>query len=59
MLAVSSSVSLNTRPDHFSPSLSLCLQASVSLKRLRVFLSHEELQEDSVEHQAAAGCESL
>ncbi|KAG7239908.1 hypothetical protein INR49_028169 [Caranx melampygus] len=35
--------------------ISSMVQASVSLKRLRVFLSHEELQEDSVEHQAAAG----
>jgi len=36
---------------------SLCVnpQASVSLKRLRVFLSHEELQEDSVEHEAVPG----
>lgn len=40
-------------------SLCVCLQASVSLKRLRVFLSHEELQEDSVEHKVIAGCESL
>uniref|UniRef100_A0A3B4V2W9 Multidrug resistance-associated protein 1 n=1 Tax=Seriola dumerili TaxID=41447 RepID=A0A3B4V2W9_SERDU len=37
--------------------ISSMVQASVSLKRLRVFLSHEELQEDSVEHRAAAGCE--
>uniref|UniRef100_A0A665WKS8 Multidrug resistance-associated protein 1 n=1 Tax=Echeneis naucrates TaxID=173247 RepID=A0A665WKS8_ECHNA len=36
--------------------ISSMVQASVSLRRLRVFLSHEELQEDSVEHQAAAGC---
>ncbi|KAF6719853.1 Multidrug resistance-associated protein 1 [Oryzias melastigma] len=35
--------------------ISSMVQASVSLKRLRVFLSHEELQEDSVEHPAA-GC---
>ncbi|XP_056257731.1 multidrug resistance-associated protein 1 [Seriola aureovittata] len=35
--------------------ISSMVQASVSLKRLRVFLSHEELQEDSVEHRAAAG----
>ncbi|CAJ1076635.1 multidrug resistance-associated protein 1 [Xyrichtys novacula] len=34
--------------------ISSMVQASVSLKRLRVFLSHEELQEDSVEHKAAA-----
>uniref|UniRef100_A0A8C4EG28 Multidrug resistance-associated protein 1 n=1 Tax=Dicentrarchus labrax TaxID=13489 RepID=A0A8C4EG28_DICLA len=39
--------------------ISSMVQASVSLKRLRVFLSHEELQEDSVEHKAVAGCESL
>uniref|UniRef100_A0A7N8WWT3 Multidrug resistance-associated protein 1 n=1 Tax=Mastacembelus armatus TaxID=205130 RepID=A0A7N8WWT3_9TELE len=32
--------------------ISSMVQASVSLKRLRVFLSHEELQEDSVEHKA-------
>uniref|UniRef100_A0A8C9ZRY3 Multidrug resistance-associated protein 1 n=1 Tax=Sander lucioperca TaxID=283035 RepID=A0A8C9ZRY3_SANLU len=36
--------------------ISSMVQASVSLKRLRVFLSHEELQEDSVEHKAVAGC---
>ncbi|XP_070778984.1 multidrug resistance-associated protein 1 isoform X2 [Enoplosus armatus] len=35
--------------------ISSMVQASVSLKRLRVFLSHEELQEDSVEHKAMAG----
>ncbi|XP_038595558.1 multidrug resistance-associated protein 1 isoform X2 [Micropterus salmoides] len=35
--------------------ISSMVQASVSLKRLRVFLSHEELQEDSVEHKAVAG----
>nr|XP_043873402.1 multidrug resistance-associated protein 1 isoform X1 [Solea senegalensis] len=35
--------------------ISSMVQASVSLKRLRVFLSHEELQEDSVEHKALAG----
>uniref|UniRef100_UPI0037E78B7D multidrug resistance-associated protein 1 n=1 Tax=Semicossyphus pulcher TaxID=241346 RepID=UPI0037E78B7D len=35
--------------------ISSMVQASVSLKRLRVFLSHEELQEDSVEHRAEAG----
>ncbi|KAM9346446.1 multidrug resistance-associated protein 1 [Symphorus nematophorus] len=34
--------------------ISSMVQASVSLKRLRVFLSHEELQEDSVEHKAVA-----
>uniref|UniRef100_A0A7N8WY80 Multidrug resistance-associated protein 1 n=1 Tax=Mastacembelus armatus TaxID=205130 RepID=A0A7N8WY80_9TELE len=39
--------------------ISSMVQASVSLKRLRVFLSHEELQEDSVEHKAVAGCESF
>uniref|UniRef100_A0AAQ5XKA5 Multidrug resistance-associated protein 1 n=1 Tax=Amphiprion ocellaris TaxID=80972 RepID=A0AAQ5XKA5_AMPOC len=39
--------------------ISSMVQASVSLKRLRVFLSHEELQEDSVEHKAVAGCEFL
>ncbi|XP_030581396.1 multidrug resistance-associated protein 1 [Archocentrus centrarchus] len=35
--------------------ISSMVQASVSLKRLRVFLSHEELQADSVEHKAVAG----
>uniref|UniRef100_A0AAQ5Y7Y5 Multidrug resistance-associated protein 1 n=1 Tax=Amphiprion ocellaris TaxID=80972 RepID=A0AAQ5Y7Y5_AMPOC len=35
--------------------ISSMVQASVSLKRLRVFLSHEELQEDSVEHKAVDG----
>uniref|UniRef100_A0A3B5A3H6 Multidrug resistance-associated protein 1 n=1 Tax=Stegastes partitus TaxID=144197 RepID=A0A3B5A3H6_9TELE len=35
--------------------ISSMVQASVSLKRLRVFLSHEELQEDSVDHKAVAG----
>ncbi|XP_049426792.1 multidrug resistance-associated protein 1 isoform X3 [Epinephelus fuscoguttatus] len=35
--------------------ISSMVQASVSLKRLRVFLSHEELQEDSVEHKTVAG----
>ncbi|XP_053193733.1 multidrug resistance-associated protein 1 [Scomber japonicus] len=35
--------------------ISSMVQASVSLKRLRVFLSHEELQEDSVEHNTVAG----
>ncbi|XP_069566366.1 multidrug resistance-associated protein 1 [Brachyistius frenatus] len=35
--------------------ISSMVQASVSLKRLRVFLSHEELQEDSVEHKAVSG----
>ena len=34
-------------------------QASVSMKRLRVFLSHEELQTDSVERRPTVGCESL
>uniref|UniRef100_A0A8C6PLB0 Multidrug resistance-associated protein 1 n=1 Tax=Nothobranchius furzeri TaxID=105023 RepID=A0A8C6PLB0_NOTFU len=37
--------------------ISSMVQASVSLKRLRVFLSLEELQEDSVEHKALAGCD--
>ncbi|XP_072298433.1 multidrug resistance-associated protein 1 [Eucyclogobius newberryi] len=32
--------------------ISSIVQASVSLKRLRTFLSHEELQEDSVDHSA-------
>uniref|UniRef100_A0A8C5NA28 Multidrug resistance-associated protein 1 n=1 Tax=Gouania willdenowi TaxID=441366 RepID=A0A8C5NA28_GOUWI len=31
--------------------ISSMVQASVSLKRFRVFLSHEELQEDNVEHK--------
>ncbi|XP_027879365.1 multidrug resistance-associated protein 1 isoform X2 [Xiphophorus couchianus] len=35
--------------------ISSIVQVSVSLKRLRVFLSHEELQEDSVEHKTMAG----
>ncbi|CAK6969621.1 multidrug resistance-associated protein 1 [Scomber scombrus] len=35
--------------------ISSMVQASVSLKRLRVFLSHEELQEDSVDHNIVAG----
>lgn len=35
--------------------ISSVVQASVSLKRLRTFLSHEELQEDSVDHSAALG----
>ncbi|XP_047426931.1 multidrug resistance-associated protein 1 [Mugil cephalus] len=35
--------------------ISSMVQASVSMKRLRVFLSHEELQEDSVDHKAVAG----
>ncbi|KAF5894747.1 multidrug resistance-associated protein 1, partial [Clarias magur] len=35
--------------------ISSMVQASVSLKRLRVFLSHEELEEDSVERSAATG----
>uniref|UniRef100_A0A665WLN5 Multidrug resistance-associated protein 1 n=1 Tax=Echeneis naucrates TaxID=173247 RepID=A0A665WLN5_ECHNA len=39
--------------------ISSMVQASVSLRRLRVFLSHEELQEDSVEHQAAAALHSV
>uniref|UniRef100_A0AAQ4P7R6 Multidrug resistance-associated protein 1 n=1 Tax=Gasterosteus aculeatus aculeatus TaxID=481459 RepID=A0AAQ4P7R6_GASAC len=33
--------------------ISSMVQASVSLKRLRVFLSHAELQEDGVDHKAA------
>ncbi|XP_052375770.1 multidrug resistance-associated protein 1 [Oncorhynchus keta] len=36
--------------------ISSMVQASVSMKRLCVFLSHEELQEDSVERMAVAGC---
>uniref|UniRef100_UPI003AAA51D4 multidrug resistance-associated protein 1 n=1 Tax=Centroberyx gerrardi TaxID=166262 RepID=UPI003AAA51D4 len=35
--------------------ISSMVQASVSMKRLRVFLSHEELQEDSVERGVIAG----
>ncbi|XP_043955721.1 multidrug resistance-associated protein 1 [Gambusia affinis] len=35
--------------------ISSIVQVSVSLKRLRIFLSHEELQEDSVEHKTMAG----
>ncbi|XP_041856879.1 multidrug resistance-associated protein 1 isoform X2 [Melanotaenia boesemani] len=35
--------------------ISSMVQAGVSLKRLRVFLSHEELQEDSVDHKVEAG----
>ncbi|KAM9784084.1 multidrug resistance-associated protein 1 [Syngnathus typhle] len=35
--------------------ISSMVQASVSLKRLRVFLSHEELQEDSVDRRAVVG----
>ncbi|XP_034047298.1 multidrug resistance-associated protein 1-like [Thalassophryne amazonica] len=35
--------------------ISSIVQASVSLKRLRVFLSHAELQTDSVDHQPLAG----
>ncbi|XP_036408292.1 multidrug resistance-associated protein 1 isoform X1 [Megalops cyprinoides] len=35
--------------------ISSMVQASVSLKRLRVFLSHEELDEDSVERKAITG----
>lgn len=30
----------------------------MSMKRLRVFLSHEELDEDSVERPAITGCKS-
>lgn len=40
----------------FCLSVCLPLQASVSLKRLRVFLSHEELEEDSVHRKAVSGC---
>ncbi|CAL9703661.1 unnamed protein product [Knipowitschia caucasica] len=36
--------------------ISSMVQASVSLKRLRTFLSHEELQEDSVDHSAPLAC---
>ncbi|XP_056263511.1 multidrug resistance-associated protein 1 isoform X3 [Pseudoliparis swirei] len=39
--------------------ISSMVQASVSLKRLRVFLSHEELQEDSVEHEAVPASLSI
>ncbi|XP_053473507.1 multidrug resistance-associated protein 1 isoform X2 [Ictalurus furcatus] len=35
--------------------ISSMVQASVSLKRLRVFLSHEELEEDSVDRRADTG----
>lgn len=35
--------------------ISSMVQASVSLKRLKVFLSHEELQEDSVQRTALVG----
>uniref|UniRef100_A0A8C6UTE3 Multidrug resistance-associated protein 1 n=1 Tax=Neogobius melanostomus TaxID=47308 RepID=A0A8C6UTE3_9GOBI len=35
--------------------ISSLVQASVSLKRLRTFLSHEELQEDSVDRSAVLG----
>ncbi|KAI4887709.1 hypothetical protein NFI96_025031, partial [Prochilodus magdalenae] len=35
--------------------ISSMVQASVSMKRLRVFLSHEELDEDSVDRKAIAG----
>ncbi|KAM9392165.1 multidrug resistance-associated protein 1 isoform 2-T2 [Pholidichthys leucotaenia] len=38
--------------------ISSMVQASVSLKRLRVFLSHEELQEDSVLHGPLAGSQN-
>uniref|UniRef100_A0AAY4BSE5 Multidrug resistance-associated protein 1 n=1 Tax=Denticeps clupeoides TaxID=299321 RepID=A0AAY4BSE5_9TELE len=37
--------------------ISSMVQASVSMKRLRVFLSHEELDEDNVNRKAIAGCE--
>uniref|UniRef100_A0AAR2K1L7 Multidrug resistance-associated protein 1 n=1 Tax=Pygocentrus nattereri TaxID=42514 RepID=A0AAR2K1L7_PYGNA len=36
--------------------ISSMVQASVSMKRLRVFLSHEELDEDSVDRKAVTGC---
>ncbi|XP_030646267.1 multidrug resistance-associated protein 1 isoform X2 [Chanos chanos] len=35
--------------------ISSMVQASVSMKRLRVFLSHEELDKDSVDHRAITG----
>lgn len=35
------------------------MQASVSLKRLRVFLSHEELDPDSIVRSPTAECEFL
>ncbi|MED6290494.1 Multidrug resistance-associated protein 1, partial [Characodon lateralis] len=35
--------------------ISSIVQVSVSLKRLRVFLSNDELQEDSVEHKTLSG----
>ncbi|XP_076852211.1 multidrug resistance-associated protein 1 isoform X2 [Brachyhypopomus gauderio] len=35
--------------------ISSMVQASVSMKRLRVFLSHEELEQDSVDHTAISG----
>uniref|UniRef100_A0A671S0N1 Multidrug resistance-associated protein 1 n=1 Tax=Sinocyclocheilus anshuiensis TaxID=1608454 RepID=A0A671S0N1_9TELE len=38
--------------------ISSMVQASVSMKRLRVFLSHEELDEDNVERPAISSCES-
>uniref|UniRef100_A0AAR2JQY6 ABC transmembrane type-1 domain-containing protein n=1 Tax=Pygocentrus nattereri TaxID=42514 RepID=A0AAR2JQY6_PYGNA len=38
--------------------ISSMVQASVSMKRLRVFLSHEELDEDSVDRKAVTGCKS-
>uniref|UniRef100_A0A673JQ49 Multidrug resistance-associated protein 1 n=1 Tax=Sinocyclocheilus rhinocerous TaxID=307959 RepID=A0A673JQ49_9TELE len=37
--------------------ISSMVQASVSMKRLRVFLSHEELDEDNVERPAISSCE--
>ncbi|XP_077415304.1 multidrug resistance-associated protein 1 isoform X2 [Vanacampus margaritifer] len=39
--------------------ISSMVQASVSLKRLRVFLSHEELQEDSVERKVVSSSNSI
>uniref|UniRef100_A0A8B9RNF7 Multidrug resistance-associated protein 1 n=1 Tax=Astyanax mexicanus TaxID=7994 RepID=A0A8B9RNF7_ASTMX len=38
--------------------ISSMVQASVSMKRLRVFLSHEELDENSVDRRAITGCKS-
>uniref|UniRef100_A0A8C1FTL6 Multidrug resistance-associated protein 1 n=1 Tax=Cyprinus carpio carpio TaxID=630221 RepID=A0A8C1FTL6_CYPCA len=37
--------------------ISSMVQASVSMKRLRVFLSHEELDEDNVERPAISSCD--
>uniref|UniRef100_A0A672QTY4 Multidrug resistance-associated protein 1 n=1 Tax=Sinocyclocheilus grahami TaxID=75366 RepID=A0A672QTY4_SINGR len=38
--------------------ISSMVQASVSMKRLRVFLSHEELDEDNVERPAITACDA-